>query len=47
MKIELTFEQIKNLKIFLGRTDLKGAEVAPFLEIMKAIEKGVAEEDGK
>lgn len=47
MKIELTKEQINNLKVFLARVDLKGAEVPAFLEIMQAIEKGVIDDDGK
>jgi hypothetical protein len=44
MKIELTKEQLNNLKVFLARVDLKGAEVPAFVEIMQVVEKGVAED---
>ena len=33
IKIELTKEQLNNLKIFLLRTDLKGSEVELFVEL--------------
>ena len=45
--IKLTAEEYSNLKVFLARVDLKGAEVPAFIEIVQQIEKGVAEEDGK
>jgi len=37
MQIELTKSQLENLKIFLSRTDLKGAEVSAFVEIINII----------
>ena len=44
MNVQLTKEQLNNLKVFLARVDLKGAEVPAFVEIMQAVEKGVAED---
>lgn len=46
-EITLTSEQLNNLKAFLCRVVLKGAEVPAFLEIMQAIEKGVTDDNGK
>jgi hypothetical protein len=42
--VKFTPEQHHDLKAFLSRVDLKGREVPAFLEIMKAIEKGVIED---
>ncbi len=39
MKIELTEQQLNNLKIFLNRVDLKGNEVGAFVEIMQTLNK--------
>lgn len=36
-KIELTQENIQDLKIFLGRVTLTGQEVPAFSEIMKSL----------
>lgn len=47
MNIELTKEQINNLKVFLARVDLKGVEVPAFMEIVQQIEKGVTDDNGK
>lgn len=33
----LTKEQIKNLKVFLGRVQLQGSEVPAFIEALKAL----------
>lgn len=40
--ITLTPEQISNLNTFLNRTELKGAEVGAFIEILRAINEGTA-----
>lgn len=39
MKVELTEEQIQNTIVFLQRTQLQGAEVPAFIQIIKALEK--------
>ena len=39
MKIELTEEQLNNLKTFLQRVDLKGAEVPAYISIANALTK--------
>ena len=45
--IKLTDEEINNLKVFLGRTDLKGAEVPAFIAIVEKINKAEVIEDAK
>lgn len=45
MEILLTEEQVKNLKVFLSRTQLSGSEVVAYVEILNAISK--AEKDEK
>lgn len=37
MIIELTSEQIKNLLVFLSRTELKGVEVEAFVQIIQQL----------
>lgn len=39
MKVELTVEEVENLKTFLGRVDLKGTEVEAFVNIINALSK--------
>ena len=43
MEILLTEEQVKNLKIFLSRTQLSGSEVVAYVEILNKLSK--AEQD--
>lgn len=43
MKIELTEEQKSNLLVFLGRVELKGAEVPAFVDIYNAINESKEE----
>lgn len=38
MKIELTQEQIENIKKIIYRGDFKGAEVIPVSDILKSLE---------
>jgi hypothetical protein len=45
MKVVFTEEQIKNLLVFLSRTELKGAEVEAFVQIVTQLQK--AEKDEK
>lgn len=39
MKIELSESQLKNLGLFLGRTQLSGGEVSAFVELVGTIEQ--------
>ncbi len=39
MQITLNEQQMNNLQAFLNRVDLKGSEVAAFVEIMQLINK--------
>ena len=39
MKVELTEQQINNLKVFLQRLQLTGSEVGAFVEILNALTK--------
>jgi len=43
----LTKEQLKNLKVFLSRVDLKGAEVPVFVDILRALDEEPKKEDKK
>jgi hypothetical protein len=45
--IKLTDEEINNLKVFLGRCDLKGNEVPAFIAILNKINNPEVIEDGK
>lgn len=45
MKVKLSREQIKNLIVFLSRTDLKGSEVEAFVQIINQLNQ--AEQDEK
>ena len=45
--IKLTDEELNNLKVFLGRCDLKGNEVSAFLSILNKINNAEVIEDGK
>ncbi len=45
--IKLTDEELNNLKVFLGRCDLKGNEVPAFLSILNKINNAEVIEDGK
>jgi hypothetical protein len=47
VKIELTNEQLQNLKIFLSRSDLKGIEVESFVEIINLLNPPGEEKDVK
>lgn len=40
MKIELTDQQKQALMVFLNRTQLQGAEVPAFIDLINAINKG-------
>ena len=46
-KIELSEENLKNLVVFLERTDLKGKEMGAFVEIIQKLNKAekIEEED--
>jgi len=44
MKIELSVQQIQNLKQLLQRVDIKGAEVPVYIDILNAINKPEKEE---
>lgn len=44
MKIELTEQQLKNLKAFLSRVQLQGNEVGAFQEVLQALQMKVPEE---
>lgn len=35
--LELTAEQVNNLKVFLARVDLKGSEVAAFNDLVQVL----------
>lgn len=35
----LNKEQIKNIKVFLSRVDLKGSEVPVFIEVLRALDE--------
>lgn len=39
MKIELSEEQLKNLRVFLGRTQLQGSEVPVLVDLLNALNK--------
>ena len=45
--IVFTDEELKNLKVFLGRSDLKGQEVPAFLAILDKINKAEVVQDGE
>ena len=45
--IKLTDEELNNLKVFLGRCDLKGNEVPAFIEILNRINNAEVESDGE
>lgn len=45
--IRLTKEDLNNLKVFLDRVDLKGKEVLPFVNILKAIQEAKKEDTEK
>ena len=45
--IKLTDEELNNLKVFLGRCDLKGNEVPAFIAILNKINNPEVIEDGK
>lgn len=47
MKYELSEEQVKNIFIFLNRTDLKGAEATALLSIIQALSTPIVEEKKK
>lgn len=42
--VKVTEQDLNNLKIFLDRVDLKGKEVIPFVNILKAIQEAKEEE---
>lgn len=43
-KYEFTEQQVSNLRIFLGRTDIKGSEVPAYVEIVNALVNPIQEE---
>jgi len=43
--IKLTDEELNNLKVFLGRCDLKGNEVSAFLSILNKINNAEVNKD--
>lgn len=47
MKIELTEQDISNLKIFLSRVQLTGQEVPAYTQILQAIYKAEEEKPKK
>ena len=45
--IKLTDEELNNLKVFLGRCDLKGNEVPAFIVILNKLNHAEVESDGE
>ena len=45
MKIDFTEQELTNLKTFLARTDLKGAEVPAYIAIQMKLNNPVNDED--
>ena len=45
--IKLTDEELNNLKVFLGRCDLKGNEVPAFISILNKINNTEVIKDGE
>lgn len=45
--IKLTDEELKNLKVFLGRCDLKGNEVPAFIAILNKLNIAEVVKDGE
>ena len=45
--VKVTEQDLNNLKIFLERVDLKGKEVIPFVNILKAIQEAKKEDPEK
>ncbi len=45
--IELTKEQLNNLRVFLERVDIKGVEAPMFIELMKIIVQGQQDKKDK
>ena len=44
MNIKISEAQIRNLKVFLGRVDLKGSEVFEFASILQSINEATSDE---
>lgn len=44
MKIELTEQQLNNLKVFLSRVELKGNEAVEFVNILQILDRATEEE---
>ena len=44
MNIKLSEIEIKNLKVFLSRVDLKGSEVFEFARILQAVNEATSDE---
>lgn len=45
--VKLSNEEIKNLKVFLGRCDLKGNEVPAFISILNKLNNAEVVKDGE
>lgn len=45
--MRLTQQDLNNLKLFLDRVDLKGKEVLPFINLLKAISEAREDENKK
>lgn len=46
-RIELTQQELNNLKIFLSRTTLSGNEAIEFVKLANKVEKAEVVQDGK
>lgn len=46
-EIKLTLQELRNLKIFLSRTELKGHEALEFVKLAQKIEQAEVSEDGE
>lgn len=45
--IKVTDEELNNLKVFLGRCDLKGQEVPAFVDVVERINLAEVVKDGE
>ncbi len=45
--VKLTDEEMNNLRVFLGRSDLKGNEVQAFVSILNKLSTAEAQKDGE
>jgi hypothetical protein len=45
--IKVTDEELNNLKVFLGRCDLKGQEVPAFVDVVERINSAEVIKDGE